>query len=64
MVVAAGASSGGQLHGGDVIYAVNGVPTATVVALRTALDDLKAGDPAVIQVERDGRLMFITVELE
>lgn len=64
IVVAAGAASGGPLHAGDVIYAVNGVPTATVVALRTALDDLKAGDPAIIQVERDGRLMFIVVDLE
>ena len=64
IVVAAGASEGGGLHAGDVIYAVNTVPTATIEGLRKALDDLKPGDPAVIQVERDSRLMFIVLDLE
>jgi serine protease Do len=64
IVVAARASEGNGLHAGDVIYAVNTVPTATIEGLRKALEDLKPGDPAVIQVERDGKLMFIVLDLE
>ncbi|HLJ17925.1 MAG TPA: trypsin-like peptidase domain-containing protein [Bryobacteraceae bacterium] len=49
---------------GDVIYAANQVPAVSVDALRSTLNTLKSGDAVVLQIERDGRLMFITVELE
>ncbi|MDQ2898541.1 MAG: trypsin-like peptidase domain-containing protein [Acidobacteriota bacterium] len=51
----------GGLEQGDVIYSLNNVPTSSVDILRTAVDRLKPGDPAVLQVERDGKLMFITL---
>jgi S1-C subfamily serine protease len=34
---------------------------ATLDALRQALDQLKPLDPLVLQVERDGKLMFLTL---
>jgi S1-C subfamily serine protease len=46
---------------GDVIYSVNNVPMATLEALRRALDDLMPTDPLVLQIERDGKLMFLTL---
>jgi serine protease Do len=51
----------GGLKLGDVIYSVNTVPMATLEALRNALDALKPTDPLVIQIERDGKLMFLTL---
>jgi hypothetical protein len=35
-----------------------------VASLRKALDGLKDTDPLVLQVERDGRLMYVTMEIE
>ncbi len=56
--------SGDSLQLGDVIYAVNGAPVTSIAALRKALDGLKETDPLVLQVERDGRLIFLTLEIE
>jgi serine protease Do len=69
VVVAAGSSatdftSGTGLQPGDVIYSVNHAPVATVEALRKKVDEFKAGDEVVMQIERSGRLMFVAVELE
>ncbi|HEV8039093.1 MAG TPA: trypsin-like peptidase domain-containing protein [Bryobacteraceae bacterium] len=68
VVVAAGSatdlSSGTGLNPGDVIYSVNGTPVATVAALKSKLDEYKAGEPIVMQVERSGVLLFVTLELE
>jgi len=68
VVVAAGSatdlSSGTGLNPGDVIYSVNGSPVVTVSSLKTKLDEYKAGDPVVMQVERSGVLMYVTIELE
>ena len=55
---------GDSLQLGDVIYAVNGVPVTSIAALRKALDGLKDTDPLVLQVERDSRLIFLTMEVE
>ncbi len=61
----AGADEQGvDLRPGDVIYSLNTQPTATIAALAAALDQLKSGDPAVLQVERDGRLMYVAFEME
>jgi len=68
VVVAAGSatdlSSGTGLNPGDVIYSVNGTPVATVPALKSKLNEYKAGEPVVMQVERSGVLLFVTIELE
>jgi len=53
-----------DLHPGDVIYAINNEPTATVASLTTALGQMKSGDAAVLQVERDGQLMYVAFEME
>ena len=67
VVVAARASGSPystQLNPGDVIHAINSEPITSVVALRGALDKRKAADPIVLQIERDGRLMYLDLELE
>jgi serine protease Do len=51
------------LVAGDVIYALNGQPIADVPALRGAVAALPAGANVVLQVERDGELMFVAVEV-
>ena len=63
--LAGGASyTGDSLSLGDVIYSVNTEPVTSVEALRTALDNLKDAEPLVLQVERSGRLIFVTMENE
>jgi serine protease Do len=57
-------SGSGSLQQGDVIYEINRQPISTIEALRNALDPIKAGDPCVMQIERDGRLMYLTLEFE
>ncbi|MEO7143485.1 MAG: trypsin-like peptidase domain-containing protein [Bryobacteraceae bacterium] len=54
----------GDLETGDVIYEVNQVPAVSVGALRSTLAALKTGQAAVLQVERNGQLMFIAIEIE
>jgi serine protease Do len=58
------AYSGDNLHLGDVIYAINNAPVTDVASLRKQLDGMKDTDAVVLQVERDGRLMYITLEIE
>ena len=68
VVVAAGSAtdiaSGTELKPGDVIYSVNGSPVSTVAALKNRLQEFKTGQEVVMQIERSGRLMFVTLELE
>lgn len=54
----------GGLKLGDVIYSVNTTPISTLDALRTAVDALKVADPLVLQIERDGSLMYLTLSEE
>ena len=54
-------SGQGGLKLGDVIYSVNNVPMATLEALRKALDALKTVDPLVLQIERDGKLLYLVL---
>ncbi len=63
ILVAAGSNSDG-FKTGDVIYAVNTEPVTTIAALRKKLDEFKDGESPVFQIERDGKLMFVTIELE
>jgi serine protease Do len=68
VVVAAGSAtdiaSGTELKPGDVIYSVNGSPVSTVSALKDKLGEFKTGQEIVMQIERSGRLMFVTLEVE
>jgi serine protease Do len=52
------------LQAGDVIHHLNTVPIDSTQTLRAAVDKLKAGDPAVLQIERDGELTFVSFEME
>jgi len=61
---AAGSPYSSQLEPGDVIHALNVEPISSVAALRQALDKRKPADPIILQIERDGRLMYLDLELE
>ena len=69
VVVAARAASApysgtGSLQPGDVIYTVNSEPVTSVEALRTYVDKIDSGDSVVLQIERNGKLTYLTLELE
>jgi serine protease Do len=49
---------------GDVIHAINGAPVETIEGLKAALDRLGSNNSVVLQIERDGKLMFITFTLD
>jgi hypothetical protein len=36
----------------------------SVEALKKKLDEIKAGESPVLQIQRDGKLMFVVIELE
>jgi serine protease Do len=59
---AVGGESG--LQTGDLIHAVNGVPVVSVASLRDRLHDLRAGQAVVLQIERQGRLVYLAFEVE
>lgn len=52
------------LQAGDVIHQLNTVAIESAQALRSAVDKLKPGEPVVLQIERDGDLMFLSFEME
>jgi serine protease Do len=67
VVAARAAESDGldvDLRPGDVIYAINTEPTSTIASLTGALAQMKSGDAVVLQVERDGQLMYVSFEME
>jgi S1-C subfamily serine protease len=49
---------------GDTIYAINGVPVASVAELRQAASAIAARSPVVLQIERSGQIVFLAFELE
>jgi serine protease Do len=56
-----------SLSVGDVIHSVNGVPVGTIEELRADLDALASADEhsaVVLQIERDGKLSYVTFELD
>jgi serine protease Do len=61
---AAGSPYSTTLSPGDIIHALNGVPITSIPALRDALEKVRPGDPTVLQIERDGHLRFVDLELE
>jgi S1-C subfamily serine protease len=56
--------SGESLHVGDVIYEVNQAPAVSIRAVTSTLELLKSGDPVVLEIERGGTLMYVTIELD
>jgi serine protease Do len=58
------AYAGDDLDLGDVIHSANTTAVTDIASLRKALDALKDTDPLVLQVERNGQLMYLTLEME
>jgi serine protease Do len=52
------------LQSGDIIHALNGIDIISLDGLRQALDKLKIGDPVVLQIERQGTLMYLVFDME
>src|SRR6266550_3462124 len=61
---AADSSVDTSLSAGDVIHAINGAQVETMAALRSSLDRLSSNTPVVLQIEREGKLMFVSFELD
>jgi len=53
-----------DLHAGDIIHALNRVPIQSAEQLRSALRQLKPGDPLVLQIERQGQLQYVASDME
>jgi serine protease Do len=49
---------------GDVVHSLNRKQIKTVDELRTTFTALKPGDPAAMQVERNGKLTYVTFDME
>jgi serine protease Do len=68
VIVAALAADGAgvevDLQPGDVIHALNGKPIRTLEGLRAALAAMPVNAPGVLQIERDGKLQYVTFEME
>lgn len=52
------------LQEGDIIHSMNRTAIRNVDELRSAFGQLKPGDPAALLVERNGKLTFLTFEME
>jgi S1-C subfamily serine protease len=57
-------SQQGRLQPGDAIYALNGRSIEGVSDLRTAVATLKPGSAAVLQIERESRLMYLAFRVD
>jgi serine protease Do len=62
--MAASAALETGLQPGDVIHSVNGAAVASLEDLRAALGRFKPGDAVALQIEREGSLMYLALELE
>src|SRR5262245_43402877 len=61
---AAGATSEVPVAPRDVIRSLNNRQTPTLQSLRDAVRTLKPGSPAILQIQREGRLMYVSFTLE
>ncbi len=61
---AAGATSEVPILPRDVIRSLNNKPTATLQSLRDAVHGVKPGTPATLQIQREGRLMYVSFTIE
>jgi serine protease Do len=49
---------------GDIVHSLNHAKITTVEILRAEFNKLKPGDPAALQVERSGKLTYVTFQME
>jgi serine protease Do len=68
VIVAARAAEATSLEGeglnpGDVIYFVNRLNVSSLSELKAAIARYRPGDPVVLQVEREGKLRYVTLEM-
>ena len=61
---AAGATSEVPLLPGDVVRSVNNQPTRTLQSARDLMRAMKPGTPVTLQVQREGRLMYVTFTID
>jgi serine protease Do len=61
---AAGATTEVPIQPRDVIFSVNNRQVSTLQGLREAVRALPAGSPVTLQVQREGRLMYVTFTLD
>jgi serine protease Do len=52
------------LQAGDIVHQLNTTSIDSMKTLRDAVNALKTGDPVVLQVERDGGLLYVSFEME
>jgi serine protease Do len=52
------------LQAGDVIHQLNTKTIDSVATLRSSINQLKSGDPVVLQIEREDGLMYVSFEME
>ena len=52
-----------DLRQGDIIFSINNTPITSVEDLRSAVATFKAGDPVVMQIERQGKLHYLAFEM-
>ena len=52
------------LQAGDVIHELNVTPIDSMETLRSAVGAIKAGEAVVLQIERDGGLLYVGFEME
>ena len=53
-----------DLEPGDVIHAINNLPVSSLAAFQQAVQELKAGDAVVLQIERDHRFQYLAFVIE
>lgn len=53
-----------QFVPGDIVHAVNGKFITNISELRSTIQSFKKGDPVVLQLERSGKLLYVTIEIE
>jgi serine protease Do len=53
-----------SLMAGDVIHAVNGLAISKQKDLNDALDAIKPPKPAILQIEREGKYSYLTIQME
>jgi serine protease Do len=61
---AAGATSEVPIQPRDIIRSLNNKQIATLQGLRNAMRELKPGSAVTLQIQRDGRLMYVSFTLE
>lgn len=53
-----------DLRQGDIIFSINSTAITSVEELRSAVAELKAGAPVVMQIERQGKLHYLAFEMD